>query len=82
VFRPGYRGSRRDLHHHFEHLRRFRNRIMHYEPIYTRDLGADIRRIHQLIELMAPPMAQEVRRIDTVPAVMARAPRLPGQPIG
>lgn len=74
AFRPGYRGPRAPLHRNFEHMRRFRNRIMHHEPIHHRHLQADLDRIHELVGFLSPGMASELRRVDVLPAIMARSP--------
>jgi hypothetical protein len=57
AFRPGYRGPRGVLHGHFEHMRRFRNRIMHHEPIRHRSLESDRNRIYELVGYLSPAMA-------------------------
>lgn len=75
AFRPNYRGPRAALHQHFEHMRHFRNRIMHHEPIYDRHLQADLDRIYELVGFFSPAMVSELRRIDALPAIMARSPR-------
>ncbi|WP_127501799.1 hypothetical protein [Actinoplanes solisilvae] len=74
AFRPGYRGSRREMHSHLEHLRMFRNRIMHHEPVHKRYLGADHRRIYELSEYLAPGATNMLRRVDRLADVLARRP--------
>lgn len=80
VFRPGYRGPRRVLHEHFEHLRRFRNRIMHHEPIYLRSLQSDRIRIYELIGYLSPALATDLERNDSLPGIMSHRPLpVPGE---
>ncbi|MFI5933451.1 hypothetical protein [Actinoplanes sp. NPDC051494] len=74
VFRPGYRGPRGEMHRRIEHLRLFRNRIMHHEPIYWRRLVRDRSSIYDLVENVVPEMGPEMRRIDPLPGVLARNP--------
>jgi hypothetical protein len=74
AFRPSYRGSRREMHSHLEHLRMFRNRIMHHEPVHMRHLEADRRRIYELSEYLAPGATTMLQRMDRLAHVLDRRP--------
>ncbi|WP_250033220.1 hypothetical protein [Paractinoplanes maris] len=74
AFRPGYRGPRRQMHAHLEHLRMFRNRIMHHEPVHMRHLEADRERIYELVEYLAPGATRMLERVDNLAEVLARRP--------
>jgi hypothetical protein len=74
AFRPGYRGSRSEMHAHLDFLRTFRNRIMHHEPVHHRHLEADRDRIYELMEYLAPGATDVLARVDTVTGVLARRP--------
>ncbi|MCM4078490.1 hypothetical protein [Paractinoplanes hotanensis] len=74
AFRPGYRGPRREIHAHLEHLRMFRNRVMHHEPVHMRHLEADHQRIYELAEYLAPGAAKMLRPVDRLAEVLARRP--------
>ena len=41
---------RSDLYNNLEHIRKLRNRIAHHEPIFTRDLDEDLRKIVSVVE--------------------------------
>lgn len=69
---PGYRGRRKPLHDALDHVRFFRNRIAHYEPIHHRHLEADHGKIIQLIGYVSPEAVECVRSFDRVPDVLAR----------
>jgi hypothetical protein len=74
AFRAGYRGTRREMHAHLEHLRMFRNRVMHHEPVHMRHLEADHQRIYELTEYLAPGVANILRPVDRLADVLARRP--------
>jgi hypothetical protein len=74
AFRPGYRGSRSEMHRRFERVRRLRNRIMHHEPVHMRYLEADHQRIHELAEWLAPGATIMLESVDRLPAILARRP--------
>ena len=74
AFRPGYRGSRREMHSHLEHLRMFRNRIMHHEPVHMRHLEADRSRIYELSEYLAAGATNMLQRMDKLAHVLDRRP--------
>jgi hypothetical protein len=74
AFRPGYRGSRSEIHRRFERVRRLRNRVMHHEPVHMRYLEADHQRIYELAECLAPGAANMLQPVDELPVVLARRP--------
>jgi len=69
---PHYRGPRHDLHQSLESMRLFRNRIMHHEPIYHRDLVADRATIYRLIGYLSQDALEVVPAVDRVPDILAR----------
>ncbi|WP_018656692.1 hypothetical protein [Actinomadura flavalba] len=71
---PGYRGRRAELYRLMKHMVLFRNRIMHYEPVHHRDLGADHRTLYLLLGCLSGEMAELCRELDAVPALLARRP--------
>ncbi|MFG1921246.1 hypothetical protein [Cryptosporangium sp. NPDC048952] len=77
AFRPLYRGPRGDLHQHLDHLRLFRNRVMHHEPIHHRDLHADRRRIYELVNYLSPDLGRELAGVDRLSEILARFPLAP-----
>ncbi|KOW00072.1 hypothetical protein ADK65_16470 [Streptomyces sp. NRRL B-1140] len=80
---PHYRGRRADLHDALISLVRFRNRIMHHEPIFHRHLAADHAKIYRVLGYLSPELATEAQVMDRFPAVLAgraevlRGSRLP-----
>lgn len=68
----GYRGSRKDIHSDLDHVRAFRNRVAHHEPIHRRHLAADRETIIRLLRLMSPVAANWVVAHDRVLEVLAR----------
>jgi hypothetical protein len=69
---PGYRGSRRGLHSDLDHVRAFRNRVAHHEPIHRRHLAADRETIIRLLRLMSPAVANWVLVHDRMSESLAR----------
>ena len=57
-------------------IRKFRNRIAHHEPIFSRALIADYRRIIDIIRWRSPTVAAWVERIQTVTDLIPRIPEL------
>jgi hypothetical protein len=80
AFRPGYTGRRDALHKNLDHLRRFRNRIMHHEPVYHRRLEADHQRIYELVGYLVPEMVDRLKVVDRVPAALVLDPRTATDP--
>lgn len=71
---PNYRGTRKALHENLETMRRFRNRIMHHEPIHHRHLEADHAKIYKLLGYIEPKACAWLHQFDRVPEVLARRP--------
>ncbi|MER5393246.1 hypothetical protein [Saccharopolyspora sp. NPDC002686] len=71
-------GRSRKLHGELDPVRKFRNRIMHYEPIFNRQLADDHSRIYQLLGHMSTTLKSETRQFDRVPRVLAQRPDLGG----
>ncbi|MET7691046.1 hypothetical protein ABZT06_24220 [Streptomyces sp. NPDC005483] len=68
---PCYSGRRADLHDSLLSLVRFRNRIMHHEPVFHRHLAADHAKIYRVLGYLSPELAKEVQAMDRFPAVLA-----------
>lgn len=75
---PRYRGRRVPLHRDLDHVREFRNRIAHHEPIYGRHLVADHATVLRLLGYISPEARDCLKRYDLVPEVLARRPDVPG----
>jgi hypothetical protein len=71
---PEYRGRRRDLHDNLEAMCHLRNRVMHHEPVFHRDLAADHSKIYRLISYIQPDATAWLREFDRVPQVLANRP--------
>jgi hypothetical protein len=69
-----YRGPRRPLHRRLEHMRLFRNRIAHHEPIHYRHLAADHATILPVLEWISADFADWVAARSRVPALLAGKP--------
>lgn len=57
-----------------EAIRKLRNRIAHHEPIFARNLGDDLMRILELIELRSRPTADWVFAMEDTSSVLAERP--------
>lgn len=68
---PHYRGRRADLHDALLSLVRFRNRIMHHEPVFHRHLAADHAKIYRVLGYLSPELAVEAQAMDRFPVVLA-----------
>lgn len=67
-------GRRRKLYEELNPVRLFRNRIMHYEPIFNRQLTHYHNSIYQLLGHMSIVLKSETKRFDRVPLVLAQRP--------
>ncbi|GAA4920364.1 hypothetical protein LX16_4663 [Stackebrandtia albiflava] len=76
---PNFTGRRSDLHRGFDSVRLLRNRIMHYEPVFHRDLNADHAKIIRLMSYLNLDAAEELKRTSIVPEVLAQRPPRRGQ---
>jgi hypothetical protein len=66
-----YSGRRSDLHDNFFSMLLFRNRIMHHEPIYHRDLVADHAKIYRLVGYLSQDVRDTLSALDRAPNVLA-----------
>lgn len=57
-----------------QHIRHFRNRIAHHEPIFARTLADDYARIHQVIGWRRPVAAAWMDKIERITALLATRP--------
>lgn len=71
---PYYHGRRKTLHDNFDAMRRFRNRIMHHEPVHHRHLEADHEKICRLLGYIEPETAAWLGEFDRVPEILAKRP--------
>lgn len=69
---PHYSGPRRQLHAELDDMLYFRNRIMHYEPIFDLDLAARRNTIYRQLGHLSPTLAERVRELDRIPEVLIR----------
>ncbi|MDR7302039.1 hypothetical protein [Haloactinomyces albus] len=69
---PNYSGPRRPLHSELEKMRRLRNRIMHYEPVFEHDLHSYRAGIYRQLGYLSPVIADQARRFDRIPEVLGR----------
>lgn len=67
-------GLRKRLFDELKAMRVLRNRIAHHEPIFTRDLEADLSRMLDLVELRSRPTRLWLDELDDVSAVLAARP--------
>lgn len=68
---PGARQAR--LHDAVDHLRLFRNRIAHHEPVHTWDLTGDYTRIRGTTERISPRLAWWIDTTSGVPCAGQQA---------
>jgi hypothetical protein len=69
---PHYSGRRDTLHDDLVAMLRFRNRVMHHEPVHHRDLAADRSKIYRLLGYLSREAAREVESHDRIPEILAR----------
>jgi hypothetical protein len=74
---PYYSGLRRGLHGEAYVVLHFRNRIMHYEPIFGLDLMACRETIYRLLRYVSPRVVDLVGDLDRIPRALARRPPVP-----
>ena len=66
--------ARAQIHSDIEEIRRFRNRIAHHEPIFSRDLKKDYQRLRQLIDWRRPSVATWLDGMETVSTLIQNRP--------
>ncbi|WP_433498316.1 hypothetical protein ACQP1K_26030 [Sphaerimonospora sp. CA-214678] len=64
--------TRRDLHDGLLSLVLFRNRIMHHEPVHTRDLAADYAKLCRMLGYLEPEAAGLLPQMDRVAEALSR----------
>ena len=72
--------SRESVYADLEQLRKLRNRIAHHEPIFARDLTADLQKIVELVRFRCAVTAQWMCDNQQVDAVIAARPTVMGLP--
>lgn len=72
---PYFRGRRRELHVEVLLVLYFRNRVMHYEPVFNADLARYRETILRLLRYVSPVLLGLACAVDRVPDVLARRPR-------
>ncbi|WP_196812316.1 hypothetical protein [Nocardia sp. CNY236] len=65
---------RRRIYTDLESIRKLRNRVAHHEPILARNLGEDLNRIIELIELRSKPAGVWVRAMEDVSTLLIERP--------
>lgn len=68
------RQLRQRIYDDLEVIRQLRNRIAHHEPIFSRNLQADLMRILELIELRSAPAIDWVLDMEDVSSILAERP--------
>lgn len=67
--------ARQKIHDEIEAVRRFRNRIAHHEPIFTRNSVQEYQRLQMITSWRSPVAAAWADRVQRVTEVIARRPR-------
>ncbi|RUM94717.1 MAG: hypothetical protein DSZ28_01680 [Thiothrix sp.] len=57
-----------------ERIRKFRNRIAHHEPIFSRNLNTDYKRLIEMLNLINPAVGDWIRRVSTVEDILGERP--------
>lgn len=65
---------REEAHSALRHVRKFRNRIAHHEPIFTRDIAAEYAKVHDIIYWRSPVAAAWMDRTQGVTALIGAKP--------
>jgi hypothetical protein len=68
--------ARAEAHEALRQVRKLRNRIAHHEPIFTRDIAREYRRLHDVIHWRSPVAAAWMDRMQGVTALIATKPAL------
>ena len=72
---PRYAGPRRDLHAELYAVLHFRNRIMHYEPVFDLNLAAYRETIYRVLGYLSSHVVDLVADLDRIPDALGRPPR-------
>jgi hypothetical protein len=67
--------NRKLVHDEVAHIRKLRNRIAHYEPVFYRDLNSDYQRMYDIVELCCDKTAQWMHSNQLVLDVLAEQPK-------
>lgn len=78
--RPADVTTRSQIHHRFDPIRKYRNRVAHHEPIWDRQYLDQHEYILESLAWMSPKMARVLRSMSTAPQVF-RAGREPFKPL-
>ena len=69
---PFRQRTRKAVHNRYDAIRRLRNRVFHYEPIWNRaNLAQDHRDILEAITWISPTLGDTVQHFDRFPSVLA-----------
>lgn len=66
--------SRKLLHEQLDMIRRFRNRVAHHEPIFTRNLAAEYKRLRNLVAWRSVLTAEWLDNIQDVTRLLSLKP--------
>lgn len=66
---------REDLRREIERIRTFRNRVAHHEPIFSRRLEDDFKRILKVVHWRNPTAADWLQSIETVSDLLEKRPQ-------
>lgn len=69
---PYFTRRRQELHTDLLDVLTLRNRVMHFEPVYRRDLWRDHARIYRLLGYISPKMVKELQAHDRTGDVLRR----------
>jgi hypothetical protein len=65
---------RGEAHSALRHVRKFRNRIAHHEPIFTRDMAVEYAQVHDIIHWRSPVAATWMDQTQGVTALIGAKP--------
>lgn len=72
--RPAHVSTRSEIHHRFDAIRKYRNRVAHHEPIWDRDYPGRHEYILESLAWMSPKLADAVRAMSSAPATFNAGP--------
>ena len=67
-------GDRKDMHNDVFAIRKLRNRIAHFEPVFARNLADDLERLVRLTSRRSRTAATYIERIETVTPLLSVRP--------
>lgn len=71
---PSEQATLKKLHDAVEHVRLFRNRIAHHEPIFNRNIGSDMNFVNTVVKARSHVVSGWLAGFDEVPAILASKP--------